>query len=144
MLRRLVRTHCILFFSLWDNQHDGDFTYHVSRRPLRIFWNDDTTCPIRVPRMLSITGWNSRNPACSRQHAWHSCRAGCIVISENPQGLATDMVQPRKQIDDKRISRLNKKYGLSIHPTVYLKYIPAFQRALKSPPYTCVPSVEVS
>ena len=28
----------------------------------------------------------------SGQHAWHSCRAGCIVLSENPQELATHMV----------------------------------------------------
>ena len=34
----------------------------------------------------------SQNPARSRQHAWHSCRAGCIDFSENPQGLATHMV----------------------------------------------------
>jgi len=37
-------------------------------------------------------GWKARNPARSRQHACHSCRAGCIVISENPQGLATHIV----------------------------------------------------
>jgi len=29
--------------------------------------------------------------ACSGQHAWHSCRADCIVISENPPRLATHM-----------------------------------------------------
>ena len=29
---------------------------------------------------------------CSGQHAWHSCLAGRIVISEYPQGLATRMV----------------------------------------------------
>ena len=28
----------------------------------------------------------------SGQHVWHSCRAGCTVISENPQGLATHMI----------------------------------------------------
>jgi len=67
--------------------------YHVSCEPLRIFWNDDTTCSTQVPRVLSTTGWKARNPARSRQHAWYSCRAGCIVISENPQGLATHMVQ---------------------------------------------------
>jgi len=66
--------------------------YHVSCEPLRIFWYDDTTCPTRVPRVLSTTGWKASNPAHSRQHAWHSRRAGCIVISENPQGLATHMV----------------------------------------------------
>jgi len=38
-------------------------------------------------------GLDSGFSACSRQHAWHSCRADCIVISENPQGLATHMVQ---------------------------------------------------
>jgi len=63
------------------------------RRELRarIFWNDDTTCSTRVPRVLSTTGWKARNPALSRQHAWHSCRAGRI-ISENPRGIATHMV----------------------------------------------------
>jgi len=63
--------------------------YHVSCEPLRIFWNDDTTC--WVPHVLSTTGWKAKNPARSRPHAWHSCRAGCI-ISENPHGLATHMV----------------------------------------------------
>jgi len=66
--------------------------YHVSCEPLRIFWNDDTTCSTRVPRVLSTKGWKARNPALSRQHVWHSCRADCIVFSENPQGLATHMV----------------------------------------------------
>jgi len=28
----------------------------------------------------------------SRQHAWHWCRAGCIIISENLQGLVTRYV----------------------------------------------------
>jgi len=70
----------------------GATKYHVSCEPLRIFWNDDTTCSTRVPCVLPITGWKYRNPARSRQHAWHSCRAGCIVISENPQGLETHMV----------------------------------------------------
>jgi len=67
--------------------------YHVSCEPLRIFWNDDTTCSTRVPRVLSATGWKARNSARSRQHAWYSCRAGCIIISENPQGLATHIVR---------------------------------------------------
>jgi len=66
--------------------------YHVSCKPVRIFWNDDTICSTRVPRVLSTTGWKARKPARSRQHALHSCRAGSIVISENPQGLATHMV----------------------------------------------------
>jgi len=65
---------------------------NVSCEPLRIFWNDYTTCSTQVPRVLSTTGWKARNPARSRQLAWHSCRAGCIVFSENPQGLATHMV----------------------------------------------------
>ena len=38
-------------------------------------------------------GWIPGFSACSGQHAWHSCRARCIVISQNPQGLATHMVQ---------------------------------------------------
>jgi len=32
-----------------------------------------------------------------RQNAWHLCQAGCIVISENPQGLVTRSVQPRSK-----------------------------------------------
>jgi len=40
----------------------------------------------------ATTRWKARNPVRSRQHARHSCRAGCIVFSENPQGLATRMV----------------------------------------------------
>ena len=66
--------------------------YHVSCEPLRIFWNDDTTCSTWVPCVLPTTGWIPGFSACSGQHAWHSCRAGCIVISESPQGLATHMV----------------------------------------------------
>jgi len=42
--------------------------------------------------MLPTMGWIPGFSACIAQHAWHSCRAGCIVISENPQGLATHMV----------------------------------------------------
>ena len=38
--------------------------------------------------MLPTAGWIPGFSARSRQHAWHSCRAGCIVTSENPQGLA--------------------------------------------------------
>ena len=30
--------------------------------------------------------------ACSTLHAWHSCRAGCIVSSESRQGLVTRSV----------------------------------------------------
>jgi len=73
-------------------RHFTGTLYHVSCEPLRIFWNDDTTCPTRVPRVLSTTGWKARNPARSRQHSWYLCRAGCIAISENPRGLATHMV----------------------------------------------------
>ena len=69
------------------------FMYHVSCEPLRIFWNDDTTCLTWVSRVLPTTGWIPGFSACSGQHAWHSCRAGCIVISENPQGLAIHMVR---------------------------------------------------
>ena len=43
--------------------------------------------------MLPTTDWIPGFSACSGRHAWHSCRAGCIVISENPQGLATHMVR---------------------------------------------------
>ena len=64
----------------------------MSCEPLKIFWNDDTTSSTRVPRVLSATGWKAMNSARSRQHTWYSCRAGCIVISENPQGLETRMV----------------------------------------------------
>jgi len=69
------------------------WTYHVSCEPLRIFWKDDTTCSTWVPCVLPTTGWIHGFWPCSGQHAWHSCRGGCIVISENPQGLATHMVQ---------------------------------------------------
>jgi len=69
--------------------------YHESCEPLRIFWNDDTACSTWVSCVLPITGWIPGFSACSGQHAWHSCRAGRIVISENPQGLATHMVQSR-------------------------------------------------
>jgi len=71
--------------------------YHVSCEPLRIFWNDDTTSSTLVPRVLPTTGWIPGFPASSGQHAWHSCRAGCIVFSENPQGLATHMVLNHRQ-----------------------------------------------
>jgi len=42
--------------------------------------------------VLPTTRWIPGFSACSGQHAWHSCRAGCIIISENPQGLATHMI----------------------------------------------------
>ena len=67
--------------------------YHLSCEPLRIFWNYDTTCSTCVPCVLPTPGWIPGFSACSGQHAWHSCRAGCIFISENPQGLATHMVR---------------------------------------------------
>jgi len=65
--------------------------YHVSCEPLRIFWKDDTTCSTGVPCVLPTTGWIPGFSACSGKQAWHSCRAGCIVIPENPPGLATHM-----------------------------------------------------
>jgi len=68
--------------------------YHVSCEPLRIFWNDDTTCSTRVPRVFSTTCCKARKPARSRQHAWHSCRAA----TENPQGLATRMIRSVKPL----------------------------------------------
>ena len=43
--------------------------------------------------VVLLTSRSSRFPACVRQHAWHSYRAGCIVISGNPQGLVTPSVQ---------------------------------------------------
>jgi len=69
-----------------------DVMYYASCEYLRIFWKDDTTCSTWVPCVLPTTGWIPGFSACSGQHAWHSCRAGCIVISENPQGFATRMV----------------------------------------------------
>jgi len=77
-----------------------NFMYHVSCEPLRIFWNDDTTCSTRVPRVLSTTGWKARNPARSRQHAWQPYRAGCIVFSENPQGLATHVLRVKTILNE--------------------------------------------
>jgi len=41
--------------------------------------------------VLPTTGWIPGFSACSEHHAWHPYRAGCIVISENPQGLAIHM-----------------------------------------------------
>jgi len=41
----------------------------------------------------------------------------------------------------KKIKSHNRKalfYGLSIHPIVHLKYIQAFSRAFKFPPYNCI------
>jgi len=52
----------------------------------------DTTSSTWVSCVLPTTGWIPVYLACSGQPAWHSCRAGCIVISENPQRLATHMV----------------------------------------------------
>ena len=70
----------------------SDSYMYVSCGPLRIFWNNDTTSSTWVPRVSPTTGWIPGFSACGGQHAWHSCRAGCIVISENPQELATHMV----------------------------------------------------
>jgi len=69
-----------------------DVQYHASCEPLRIFWNDDTTCLTWEPCVLPTMSWIPSFSACSGQHAWHSCRARCIVFSDNPQGLATHMV----------------------------------------------------
>jgi len=80
----------------WTNSsHSEDVTYLVSCEPLRIFWNDDTTCSTWVTCLLPTAGLIPCFSACRGQNAWHSCRAGCFVISENPQGLATDKVQSR-------------------------------------------------
>jgi len=58
--------------------------------PLRIFGNSDATRSTRVSCVLPThTVWTSGR---GRQHAWHPCRAGSIVISENPQGLVTHSV----------------------------------------------------
>jgi len=59
--------------------------------------------------VLPTTGWIRGFSACSGQHAWHSCRAGRIVISENPQGLATHMVQSAKISDLSKIYLLIKR-----------------------------------
>ena len=45
-----------------------------------------------MPCVLPITDWIPGFLARSGQHAWLSCPAGCIAISENPHGLATHMV----------------------------------------------------
>ena len=52
-----------------------------------------------MPCVLPNTGWIPGFSACSGQQAWHSCRAGCIGISENPQGLATHVVHAKKKIE---------------------------------------------
>jgi len=59
--------------------------------------------------VLPTTGWTPGFSACSGQHAWHSCRAGCIVISENPQGLATHMVQLSLPFFSDRSLQVKKK-----------------------------------
>jgi len=76
------------FGSIWK----GPSIYNVSCEPLRVFRKDDTTCSTWVQCMLPNTGWIRGFSTYSGRHAWHSCRASCIVISENPQGLATHMV----------------------------------------------------
>jgi len=73
-----------MLYLFWVWNQNGGSTYHVSCEPMRIFWNDDTTCSTWVSCVLPTTGWIPGFSACSGQHAWHSCRAGCIVISENP------------------------------------------------------------
>jgi len=58
---------------------------------------------------VAYYGLDSWLSAFSGQHAWHSCRAGCIVISENPQGLATHMVRILKTLVSRNV-RLAKHY----------------------------------
>ena len=80
---------------LSSERSQGALIYHVSCEPLKIFWNDDTTCSTWAPCVLPTTDWIPGFPACSGQEGWHSCRAGYIVIPENPQGLATHMVHAK-------------------------------------------------
>ena len=66
---------------------------------------------------LLRAGFLAFQPVDSGQHAWHSCRAGCIVISENTQRLATQMVYSVQGV--KTCSFVDKYMGsfLAPHPT---------------------------
>ena len=66
--------------------------YQRSFEPPRIFWNDTKTASTRLPRVLPNRGWRASVAGGIRQHAWHSCWAGSIVISGNPQGLVSRSV----------------------------------------------------
>ena len=79
------------FVLLWLNHSDIPYELRAPEDFLKWRYNPLDTSATRVFHYRLKT----RNPARSRQHAWHSCRADCIVISENPQGLAAHMVQPR-------------------------------------------------
>jgi len=71
--------------------------YRAIYEPLRSFGNDDSSCSTRVQCVLPpTTGWipclsalvdNMRDTRVE-----HSCRACCIVISKNSQGLVTRSV----------------------------------------------------
>jgi len=60
-------------------------------RAPRDFWGYDAARSARVSCTLPKIGWIPAFSYLIRQHAWHSCRAGCS-ISENPHGLITDSV----------------------------------------------------
>jgi len=99
---RLSISECMHFFTAYKMRFTN--IIHGLMRP-RTYWWISVPSELRAPeeflkwrynlldtsatRVIHYIGWKARNPAHSRQHAWHSCRAGCIVISENPQGLAT-------------------------------------------------------
>jgi len=78
--------------------------------------------------VLPTMGWLPGFSACSGQHAWHSCRAGCIVISENPQGLATHMVH--------RVSSWQKDFVLTF-------LLDTFRIYSESLPFYCLKTAKI-
>jgi len=89
--------------------------YHVSYEPLRIFWQDDTTCSTLVPCVLPTAGWIPGFSGSGR-HAWHSCRGCCVVISENPQRARNSHGTP---INDWLVSSIECK-GIFLHDIIFL------------------------
>ena len=63
--------------------------YRASYEPLSIFGNDAATRTIGVSCVLPTMRWISSVSVLSWQHAWYSCRAGCFIVQENSQELAT-------------------------------------------------------
>jgi len=57
---------------------------------LRVFGMDSTARSTQSAMRVASCELKARNFACSRQHAWHSCRVGCIVRkspgAHNPSG----------------------------------------------------------
>jgi len=63
------------------------------RAPEDFLKHDNATTLTWVLCVSSTRGWKAWNSVRKRQHAWHSCRAGSIVTSNNIQGLVTRSVK---------------------------------------------------